>query len=80
MGTLFRFRRRHVLEEPEVLPEPAVSIVDSHDDGQNTGGVHEVGGFHNLKLHVTTLWGASGVLVLLLAVEFVCYLCHRGIL
>ena len=63
IGTLLQFRMKHVPEVPEVLPKPSASIVDSHNDAGNLAGVREVGGFHFLELHITTLWGASGVVV-----------------
>ena len=46
MGTLFRFRRKHHPDQPDVLSTPSASLLDSHDDSDNEGGEHEAGGFH----------------------------------
>ena len=35
MGTLFRFRRKHVPEVVEPLPEPVMSIIDASSDKDN---------------------------------------------
>ena len=80
MGTLFRFRRKHVPEVVEELLEPCASFVDLHNDENNSGGVREVGGIHLMEIHFNTLLGASGVVVLLLLAILVCYLCNKGIL
>ena len=75
--TVIRMRSIH---RPEVLPEPAAVLVDSHDDSENTGGEHEVGGFHIMEVHINTLVGASGVFFLLIVVGIMCYLCHKDLL
>ena len=39
-----------------------------------------MGGFHLLEIHLNTVWGASGIFLVLVVVGVLCYLCHRGLL
>ena len=63
MGTLFRFRRKHVIEP---LPEPEMSVIDASSDSGNDGGFRETGGVHLVEVHFQTVYGAGGVILLIL--------------
>ena len=80
MGTLFRFRRKHVAEPLEPLPEPEKSIIDTKSDAGNEGGFHETGGVHLIEMHFPTVYGAGGVILLILLIVLVCYLISKGLL
>ena len=57
-----------------VLGEQSASVLDSHYDQDNAGGVHI------FELYFNTLWGATGVVVLILLILLMCWLIHWGIL
>ena len=56
MGTLFRFRRKHVPEVVEPLPEPEMSVIDASSDKGNEGGFREGGGVQLIEVHFWHWW------------------------
>ena len=78
MGTYFRFRRKHVAEPLEPLPEPEKSVVDAKSDVGNEGGDHESGGIHLVEMHFPTVYGAGGVIVFILIIVLLCWLVSKG--
>ena len=78
MGTYFRFRRKHVAEPLEPLPEPEKSIVDAKSDVGNEGGFHETRGIHLVEMHFPTVYGAGGVILFILIIVLLCYLVSKG--
>ena len=77
---LFRFRRKHVAELLEPLPEPEKSVIDAKSDAGNEGGFHETGGVHLIEMHFPTVYGAGGVILLILLIVLLCYLISKGLL
>ena len=78
MGTLFRFRRKHVAEPLEPLPEPEKSIIDAKSDVGNEGGFHETGGVHLIEMHFPIVYGAGGMILFILRIVLFCYLISKG--
>ena len=73
-----RYRRKHVPEPLEPLPEPEPSVVDAKSDVGNVGGFHESGGVHLVEMHFPTVYGAGGVIVFILVVVILCWLVSKG--
>ena len=70
-----RYRRERV---PEPMPVPEPSVIDAKGDSGNVGGYHESGGVHLIEVHSPTVFGAGGVVALILMIVLVCWLISKG--